>query len=149
VIREIVSPDTAQAFRAMQALRTHLRDREEFVRRVDEVQRPAGYRLVGAFEDGTEALAVAGFRIGENLAWGRFLYVDDLSTLPEARRQGYARALLDWLLEEGRREGCDQFHLDSGVGLARADAHRLYLNAGLVISSHHFASNLDRDGGER
>lgn len=149
MIREVLPPDTAQAFRAMQALRTHLRDRQEFVRRVDEVQRPAGYRLVGAFEDGTDALAIAGFRIGENLAWGRFLYVDDLSTLPEARRRGYARGLLDWLLEEGRRQGCDQLHLDSGVGLARAEAHRLYLNAGLVIASHHFACDLHGGGVER
>jgi hypothetical protein len=47
--------------------------------------------------------------------------------------------LLDWLLEEGRRLGCDQLHLDSGVGLDRADAHRLYLNAGMVIAAHHFA----------
>lgn len=145
MIREILPPNTAEAFRAMQALRTHLRDPEEFVRRVDEVQRPAGYRLVGAFGDGFDALAVAGFRIGENLAWGRFLYVDDLSTLPEARRRGYARALLDWLLEEGQRQDCAQFHLDSGVGPARADAHRLYLNAGLLIASHHFARSLDRD----
>ena len=38
----------------MRALRTHYADEAEFVRRVDEVQRPQGYRLVGAF-DGTTA----------------------------------------------------------------------------------------------
>jgi GNAT superfamily N-acetyltransferase len=73
---------------------------------------------------------VAGFRTGHNLAWGHYLYVDDLSTRPDARRRGHGRALL----EEAKRLGCDQFHLDSGVGLDRADAHRLYLNAGLVIA---------------
>ena len=36
----------------MRALRTHYTDEAEFVRRVDEVQRPQGYRLVGAFDDG-------------------------------------------------------------------------------------------------
>jgi GNAT superfamily N-acetyltransferase len=124
----------------MQALRTDLDDEESFIRRVDDMQRPEGYRLVGAFEEGeSEALAVAGFRTDHSLAWGDYLYIDDLSTLPEARRRGNARALLDWLLEEGRRLGCDQLHLDSGVGLDRADAHRLYLNAGMVIVSHHFA----------
>ena len=34
------------------------------------------------------------------LAWGRFLYVDDLSTLPEARRRGYGMELLEWLRDE-------------------------------------------------
>jgi len=140
MIREVVPPDTGLAFRAMQALRPALSDADAFVRVVDEVQRPEGYRLVGAFEDGgSEAVAVAGFRTGHSLAWGNYLYVDDLSTLPEARRRGHGRALLDWLLEEGRRLGCDQLHLDSGVELDRADAHRLYLNAGMVIAAHHFA----------
>jgi ribosomal protein S18 acetylase RimI-like enzyme len=124
----------------MKALRSDLVDEEAFVRTVDDVQRAEGYRLVGAFEDGeSQAAAVAGFRICHSIAWGHYLYVDDLSTLPQARRRGHARELLDWLLEEAGRLGCDQFHLDSGVGLDRADAHRLYLNAGMVIACHHFA----------
>jgi GNAT superfamily N-acetyltransferase len=139
VIREVVPPDTGSVFRAMQALRTDLADEKSFVRAVDDVQRPQGYRLVGAFEGEAEAAAVAGFRTGHSLAWGHYLYVDDLSTLPGARRRGHGRALLDWLLEEGRRLGCDQLHLDSGVGPDRADAHRLYLNSGMVIAAHHFA----------
>jgi GNAT superfamily N-acetyltransferase len=129
----------------MRALRTGEQDREAFARRVDELQRHEGYRLVAAFEEeGGEAVAVAGFRVGHNLAWGHHLYVDDLSTHPGARRRGHGRALLDWLLEEARSLGCDQLHLDSGVGPERADAHRLYLNAGLVISAHHFARPVSR-----
>jgi GNAT superfamily N-acetyltransferase len=139
MLREVVPPDTGSVFRAMQALRTDLEDEGSFIRGVDDGQRQEGYRLVGAFEEGTEAVAVAGFRTGHNLAWGHYLYVDDLSTLPEAQRRGHGRALLDWLLAEGRRLGCDQLHLDSGVGFDRANAHRLYLNSGMVIASHHFA----------
>jgi GNAT superfamily N-acetyltransferase len=141
-LREIVPPHTALAFPAMQALRTHYEDEAAFVERVDEVQRGEGYRLVGVFEDHPHAVAVAGFRVGHMLAWGRFLYVDDLSTLPEARRRGYGRQLLDWLTEEARAQGCDQLHLDSGVTADRYDAHRLYLNSGLAITSHHFARPL-------
>jgi GNAT superfamily N-acetyltransferase len=148
VIRELLPPDTGLAFEAMRALRADLADRESFARRVDEVQRAEGYRLAAAFEEGEEeALAVAGFRVGHSIAWGHYLYVDDLSTLPAARRRGHGRALLDWLLEEAERLGCDQLHLDSGVGLNRAEAHRLYLNAGLVISAHHFARPVDRAAG--
>jgi GNAT superfamily N-acetyltransferase len=142
-LREIVPPDTALAFRAMQALRPHFADETAFVDRVDEVQRAEGYRLVGVFEDEVpHAVAVAGFRVGHMLAWGRYLYVDDLSTLPEARRRGYGRQLLGWLAEEARRLGCEQLHLDSGVGPDRTDAHRLYFKTGLEITSHHFARRL-------
>jgi GNAT superfamily N-acetyltransferase len=140
VIRELLPPETGLAFAAMQALRNDLSDERSFVQLVDEVQRPEGYRLVAAFEEGeTSACAVAGFRAAHGLAWGHYLYVDDLSTLPAARRSGHARALLDWLLEEAGRLGCGQIHLDSGVGIDRADAHRLYMNAGMVIAAHHFA----------
>lgn len=139
MIREILPPETALAFEAMRALRTHHASLDEFVRRVDDEQRSQGYRLVGAFDDDGRCTAVAGFRVIRNLAWGDCLYIDDLSTLPEARRRGHARALLDWCLEEARRLGCDQLHLDSGVGPEREDAHRLYFNAGLRITSYHFA----------
>jgi GNAT superfamily N-acetyltransferase len=126
----------------MRALRTHHADEAEFVRRVDDVQRPQGYRIVGVFE-GERCVAVAGFRVIRNLAWGDTLYVDDLSTLPEARGRGYGRALLEWCKEEGRRQGCGEFHLDSGVGADREDAHRLYFNTGLRITSYHFAAPLE------
>ena len=144
-LRELLPPETGRAWAAMRELRSRLAGEADFVRRVDEVQRPQGYRLVGAFEPGGPegaAVAVAGFRVLETLAWGRVLYVDDLSTLPAGRRRGHARALLDWLADEAGRLGCDQLHLDSGVGPDRVDAHRLYLNAGLGITSHHFARSL-------
>jgi len=129
----------------MRPLRPHLAGRDAFVARVDDVQRPEGYRLVAAFEDGDEAVAVTGFRVLHNLAWGtRALYVDDLSTHPDARRRGHASALLGWLRAEARRLGCDEFHLDSGVGPERLDAHRLYFNAGMRIASYHFVSPVER-----
>ena len=143
-IRELLPPETGLAFEAMRELRTNLSDAQSFVRQVDEVQRTEGYRLIAAFEAGaSEPSAAAGFRVCNSLAWGHYLYVDDLSTKSSERRRGHARALLDWLIEEAKRLGCDQLHLDSGVGIDRADAHRLYLNAGLVISAHHFARHVD------
>ena len=142
-VREVSPPDTGWAFLAMQSLRTHLSDEAEFVRLVDEVQRPEGYRLVGAFDqEEPPAAAVAGFRVGHNLAWGHFLYVDDLATRPQFRRRGLGTALLVWLAREAATLGCEQLHLDSGVGIERADAHRLYMSSGLVISAHHFAKRL-------
>ena len=141
-IRELAAGETALAFDAMHALRAHLAGEEEFARRVDELQRPQGYRLVVVVEDDGSVGAVAGFRVLEMLAHGRLLYVDDLSTLPSARRRGHARALLEWCAAEGSRRGCAALHLDSGVGPERQDAHRLYLNCGMRIASYHFAREL-------
>lgn len=124
----------------MRALRPGLPDAAMFVRQVDEQQRAEGYRLVGAFADHeVDAVAVAGFRVGTNTAWGRHVYIDDLSTLPGERGRGHGRALLDWVHDEAARLGITQVHLDSGVGVERQDAHRLYFNTGYRISSYHFA----------
>ena len=142
-IRELPAGETGLAHPAMRALRPAYADERAFVEHVDTVLRPAGYRLAAAFAPGLEhAAAVAGFHVGDSLAWGRYLYVDDLSTAPDARRQGHAGALLDWLVAEGRARGCGQLHLDSNTGAERFDAHRLYLNHGLAIYSHHFARGL-------
>jgi GNAT superfamily N-acetyltransferase len=142
-VREIHLGETRLALAAMRELRTHLDSMTEFVRRVDDVQRPAGYRLLGAFEPGIDdAVAVAGFRIGDSLAWGRHLYVDDLVTRETHRCRGHAAALMDWLVEEGRRLGCEQLHLDSGS--QRHAAHRFYLRHGMHIPGFHFAQHLDQ-----
>lgn len=63
----------------------HLRDvdRATFLEAV-RAQENSGYRIVSVYtNDGP--VAVAGFRISQNLAWRRHLYIDDLVTLPEAR----------------------------------------------------------------
>jgi GNAT superfamily N-acetyltransferase len=142
-IRELYVGETRLAHRAMRALRPAYEDESRFVAYVDDTLRPEGFRLVGAFgEPADRAVAAAGFRAGHNLAWGHYLYVDDLSTTPEARRRGHGGALVDWLLEEARRLGCDQLHLDSGTRPERFDAHRLYHAHGLSIHAHHFARGL-------
>jgi GNAT superfamily N-acetyltransferase len=135
-VAELDDENTAQAFEAMRELRPHLSSADEFVAAV-RVQRKEGYRLVASFDSDGRVVAVAGFRPMTNLYAGSHLYIDDLSTLPSARRQGHASALLTWVDEEARRLGCGQVHLDSATH--RHDAHRRYLSHGYVIPAFHFS----------
>jgi len=144
-VRELGPGETHLAFDAALALRPHLGSRDQFARRIDDLQRPEGFRVAASFgDDPGRAAAYAGFRIAHNTAWGHHLYVDDLSTLPEHRRQGHGGALLRWLFAEAHRLGCDELHLDSGH--QRFDAHRVYLAGGLDITAHHFRARLDPAG---
>ena len=93
------------------------------------------YRLAAVEEKGT-IVAVAGYRLVENLAWGRYLYVDDLVTDEARRGQGFGGRLFDWITEEAEREDCGALHLDSGV--QRFAAHRFYLGKGMEMTSRHF-----------
>jgi GNAT superfamily N-acetyltransferase len=136
-IRELGDDETHLAYFAMQELRPHLRSLEEFVHRVNLDQRPEGYRLAGAFEEGAEeAVAAIGFRPIHHLAYGCCLYVDDLVTRETYRGRGHGTRLMELALAEAHRLGCDELHLDSGP--QRHDAHRLYLNQRMHISAHHF-----------
>lgn len=98
-----------------------------------------GYRLACAEIEG-EVAAVAGYRLMENLAWGRFLYVDDLVTDEAWRSHGVGAALFEFLVKTARENECAGMHLDSGV--QRFGAHRFYLAKRMDITSHHFAMKL-------
>src|SRR3954447_4781926 len=137
-IREIAEGGTLRAARALLELRPQRAPAEALAALADG-QRAAGYRLRAPFEpDEEDAAAVAGFRVQENLAWGRHLYVDDLVTRADRRGRGHGSALMRWLAVEAGRAGGEQLHRDPGVGGDRWAARRLYFNAGLRIGSYHF-----------
>jgi GNAT superfamily N-acetyltransferase len=135
----IATTDTAivACYPVMRELRPHIAE-EQFLPRVRS-QESAGYRLAYVQEP-NGVVAVAGFRVGENLAWGRFLYVDDLVTLSRHRSKGFGAQLLSWLKEHAAKEGCLQLHLDTGV--QRKEAHRFYEREGMTVAGFHFFENI-------
>jgi GNAT superfamily N-acetyltransferase len=124
-------------YAVMAELRPHISP-DDFLPQVRRQMETAGYKL--AYLADGEVKAVAGFRISECLAWGMFMYVDDLVSKDGERSKGYGGQLFDWLVDYARSEGCDQFHLDSGV--QRFAAHRFYLAKRMSIEAHHFGLKL-------
>jgi len=140
VIQEIQSGATHLVYKAMLELRPNIGPESVFAEHVDNDLRPEGYRLIGFFvKEDTYAVAVAGFRVFHMLAWGHALYCDDLGTRFDHRGKGYAGQLMDWMIDEAKRLHLDAFHLDSGLGADRTDAHRLYFNKRMRISAFHFS----------
>lgn len=129
--------DITRCFDVMHELRPHL-TLESFLAQAAR-QQAQGWHL--AFLECDDVIRSAtGYRIIENLAWGRILYVDDLVTRANDHGGGFGSELFDWLVAQARQHQCSQFHLDSGV--QRFDAHRFYLHKGLDITCHHFAMRL-------
>jgi GNAT superfamily N-acetyltransferase len=127
--------EIVRLFAVMRALRPHLKDAQDFLARVRRQQEQYGYRLIYV-EDRDEPVACSGFRLTEYLFSGRILYVDDLICLEAWRGKGFAEALMRWMEDHARAEGCEQFHLDSGTHRLRA--HHFYYRLGLSIRSFHF-----------
>lgn len=135
---------TAQAAEAMLALRPRWGSAEVVIDFIDTRLRPVGYRLAGVFEPSSDSAAsVIGFRELWSTPWGHYMYIDDVSTVKAARGHGYADELVQWVIADAARRGCESLHLDSGVGSDRAAAHRLYMRHQLQISAHHFSTEVD------
>ena len=129
--------EIAACFPVMQQLRPHI-EASEFVARIN-AQQSMGYKLICIINDAA-VVAVAGYRIGLSLAWGKHVYVDDLVTDSTIRSRGLGQSLMQWLLDEARKQGCKQLHLDSGV--QRQQAHRFYEREGMRFASKHFMIDL-------
>jgi len=129
--------EIAACWEVVHTLRPHLQQ-PGFVQQVKEMQ-GEGYHLLYLAEKERVA-AFAGYRNLHSLFAGRFIYVDDLCTLPDCRGKGYAGALLDYIHQLARETGKTQVILDSGF--QRHDAHRLYLRKGYQLAAHHFSYKL-------
>ena len=140
--RELFIPESKKeivlCFPAFKELRPHLNEKD-FIAQVQR-QKEQSYKII-AIKHNDLVPSAAGFRFAEFLAWGKVLYVDDLTTLPEHRGKGYASEIMDWLIDHAKTNKCDGLHLDTGHH--RHSAHKLYLKKGLSITSHHLSYELD------
>lgn len=121
-------------FEVMKELRPHLADAEAFAAQVAR-QAGEGYRLLAARLDGQVA-GLAGYRLQENLLYGRFIYVDDLVVSSRVRSRQIGQRLIDAVRDEARRLACNRLVLDTG--LANSMAQRFYFRQGLLSTGLHF-----------
>lgn len=138
-LRHIDSDQDYQAcFTVMRELRPHLADADAFTAQARR-QAGQGYRLLAAWQ-GNEVKGLAGYRIQENLLYGRFLYVDDLVSALDARSHGLGGQLIDAVREEAQRQGCAHFVLDTALG--NSLGQRFYFRQGLLARGMHFCQPL-------
>ena len=127
--------DILASFTLMQQLRPHLTGEADYLARV---RRQAGnsYRLLLAWQN-DRPVGLAGYRQQENLVYGRFLYIDDLVTLPDVRGTGIGERLLAACREEARSRHCTAMVLDT-----RRDnvlAQRFYFRNGMLPHAMRFS----------
>ena len=129
--------EISDCYPVMAELRPHIRPNEflSMVRRLAEI---ADFQL--AYLTDGEIKAVAGFRISEWLAGGRYLESEDLVVKSGERSRGYGGELFDWLVEHAKENNCLQVRLVSRV--SRLVAHRFYLRKGMSLEAHYFSMNV-------
>lgn len=118
---------------AIQSLRPHVTE-QNVLHYVHKMQKQ-NYHLIYVEENG-KAVAFSGFRFITHFFSDDIIYIDDLGTIAEHRGKGYGSSLLDYIITLAKEKNLAGVRLDSGHH--RYDAHRLYLNKGFKIVSHHF-----------
>jgi ribosomal protein S18 acetylase RimI-like enzyme len=135
--------ELAACFPVVRELRPLLKDVAEWVERA-RAMKAGGYRVLAAWDgarNGDRVLAIAGYRVTDNLIHGRFLYVDDLVTAEGERGRGLGAALLTELAAIGTDEGCRRLVLDTAA--ANTNARRFYKREGLLDLSIGFVKSLE------
>jgi GNAT superfamily N-acetyltransferase len=127
--------DVRRCWPVFRELRANIPTEELFIERWKR-QHDEGYRIVYVEHDGRVA-AVGGYRVLHSMAWGRFIYLDDLAALSEQHGTGLGTAILEYVQGEARRLGCEGVHLDTGYHRHRA--HKAYLRNGFELNCHHLS----------
>lgn len=125
-------------YAVMATLRPHIAG-EEFLERVRNQTEKFNFQLAYLADNG-EVKSVGGLRIGEWLAGGKYLEIEDLVSKSGEQSKGYGGELFDWIVNLARRENCAQVRLVSSV--KRFGAHRFYLNKRMIIEAHYFSMPL-------
>lgn len=100
-----------------------------------EREGPNGYRLLVALVAG-EVAGVAGWRIQENLIYGRHVYVDDLIVWTRMRGRRIGADLLAFLRSTCGSLGIERLTLDAAE--SNLEAHRFYEKEGMAHGARKY-----------
>ena len=120
------SDEIAEAWAVMSQLRPTI-DQQTFELRVTAAKEN-GYRLFVGKKEG-RVVGAMGWRITNDLVWGRSLYIDDLVVDENSRSMGIGKNLLSFASNQAAKEKCNNLRLSSGF--AREEAHRFYEREGM------------------
>ena len=141
--------DTEQDLRAcwpvMHELRPHLVSVDDMLTRMARM-RAGSYRVLAVWRS-DEVLALAGYRLQENLVYGRFLYIDDLVTRELARGEKWGERLIAETTRIAEEAGCVRLTLDTA--LSNALAQRFYFRQGLLTGAMRFGKAIAQGGAAR
>lgn len=127
-----------ECFPVMAELRPHFANEDSFLKQVKRQMKNDKFQLVYLEDEGVKA--VGGIRIGEWLARGKYLEIEDLVTASDSRSKNYGGQLFDWIEDYARSENCREIKLVSHV--TRYGAHKFYLRKGMIIDAHFFSKQL-------
>ncbi|MFP3028410.1 MAG: GNAT family N-acetyltransferase [Wolbachia sp.] len=133
MISQTINPK--QLYNLINELYVHIDNEDTFIANFTSLCNN-GYKVIGKYVD-NDLIAILAYRLPYKFTFGKYVYVDDLVTLPEYRSRGYGHQLIEWLKEESKRIGYHQIHLD--VSMSNHLGSKFYLNNGFQAKAYHLS----------
>ena len=101
---------------------------------------PHNYFQVVIYE-GDNLLGVSGYWICTKIYSGKYIEIDNLVIDKEHRSKNIGKLLVDWMIEEGKRNNCQTMMLDAYV--ENFKAHKFYYREGFIARGFHYLKKLN------
>ncbi|MFT5704005.1 MAG: GNAT superfamily N-acetyltransferase [Rickettsiales bacterium] len=114
-------------------------NKEDFLKYIDEILEEKNYQMIGAYIEG-ELVGISGYWILTRFYSGKYVQVGNMVVNKNHRNLGIGKNLLQFIENEGKKQGCQHFILDSRMDNKKS--HEFYLREGFEIMGYHFMKDI-------
>jgi GNAT superfamily N-acetyltransferase len=104
-----------------------------------EQMKSQGYQCAGLYFDG-QLIGICGMWIMTKFYVGKHIEPDNVFILPEYRRRGYGKLLLDWVFEYGKQQGCIASELNCYI--SNENGNTFWEEEGFAKIGYHYQKSI-------
>ncbi len=112
---------------------------EDFLKAIDEILVEKNYQMIAGYI-GEEIVGIAGYWVLTRFYSGKYIQVGNMVVDEKYRNSGIGKTMLGFVEDEGRKQGCQHFILDSR--LDNKKSHDFYLREGFEVIGYHFMKDI-------
>ena len=130
--------EIALAFPILTQHHKHISE-EDFSKCIDEILSEQNYQMISSYI-GEELVGIAGYWVLTRFYSGKYVQVGNMVVDEKHRNLGIGKTMLEFIEDEGKRQGCQHFILDSR--LDNKKSHDFYLREGFEVMGYHFMKDI-------
>lgn len=113
--------------------------KEDFLKYIDEILAEKNYQMIGAYLD-EKLVGIAGYWILTRFYSGKYIQVGNMVVDENKRSQNIGKTILQFIENEGKKQNCQHFILDSRMDNTKS--HKFYLREGFEVMGYHFMKDI-------
>lgn len=111
----------------------------DFLKYIDEILAEKNYQMIGAYVE-EKLVGIAGYWVLTRFYSGKYIQVGNMVVDEKCRNAGIGKTILQFIENEGKKQGCQHFILDSRMDNTKS--HKFYLREGFEIMGYHFMKDI-------